>query len=232
MLKIKNWFSFQSYKDRKPPWIRFHKSMLDNFEYHALTAEARALLPMLWLLASEDDDPVSGLIRFSYEKIAFRLRMQKAVLEKAIKELLENNFIETVGNPQCNESVTNPYSICTQTVTPETEIETETETEKRHKVSLYQNLEFENFWKLYPKKIEKKKSQVIYEKAIKSGATHQEILEGLNNYLTSRAVKTGYIANATTWLNGERWKDEPDKSPEQIKEEKWNEAMRQKGYMA
>ena len=56
LLKVKDWSSFQSYKDRKPPWIRLHKSLLDNFEFQSMSANARALLPMFWLLASEDDD--------------------------------------------------------------------------------------------------------------------------------------------------------------------------------
>ena len=127
MIKINNWSSYQSYKDRKPPWIRFHKTMLDNFEYHAMSADSRALLPMLWLLASEDDDPVSGLIRCSYEKIAFRLRMQLSTLKKCITELQENSFLQVIGNQACNETVTKPYLNRNQTVTPETETETETE---------------------------------------------------------------------------------------------------------
>ena len=33
MLRIKNWSEFQHYKDRAPPWVKLHHSLLDNFEW-------------------------------------------------------------------------------------------------------------------------------------------------------------------------------------------------------
>ena len=133
MIKIKNWSSYQSYKDRKPPWIRFHKTMLDNYDYHIMSASARALLPMLWLLASEDKDPVSGCIRDSYERITFRLRMDLKTFKSAICEIEKAGFVfvfddvQHIENIECNETVTKPYIDSNETVTPETETETETE---------------------------------------------------------------------------------------------------------
>jgi len=132
VIKINNWSSFQSYKDRKPPWIRLHKSLLDNYEYHSKSANARALLPMLWLLASEDKDPLSGLIRYRYEKISFRLRLPLKDIESAIEELSQINsdnesFIQII--PSCSESVTIQVRNAPENVTPETETETETETD-------------------------------------------------------------------------------------------------------
>jgi len=133
MIRVTNWSSHQSYKDRRPPWIRFHKTMLDNYEFHMMSAEARALLPMLWLLASEDEDPVSGLIQDSYERITFRLRMDLKTFKDCIDEIEQAGFLEVLeskGDSQCNEVVTNPYPVRNKTVTPETETETETETER------------------------------------------------------------------------------------------------------
>ena len=129
MIKVNNWSSFQSYKDRKPPWIRFHKSLLDNFEYQCMSANARALLPMLWLLASEDEDPTSGLIRDNNAKIAFRLRLPRQEVDEGVAEIEAAGFIEQ--NQPCNESVTKPLRNELESVTPETETETETETEKK-----------------------------------------------------------------------------------------------------
>ena len=123
-IKINNWSKHQSYKDRKPPWIRFHRSILDDYKYQTMSAEARALLPMLWLLACENKDPKSGLIELEIKEIAFRLRQSIENIEYCLRELQVSDFIE------CIESVTNPLQESNQTVTPETETETETETEK------------------------------------------------------------------------------------------------------
>jgi len=119
MICVKNWAKYQSYKDRRPPWIRFHRTILDDFTFQSMSADARAFLPMLWLLACEHEDPVSGLIPYSYEEIEFRLRMRNGSVTKLIQELQAADFIE------CIESVTNPLQNRTETVTPETEAETE-----------------------------------------------------------------------------------------------------------
>jgi hypothetical protein len=55
-MRVKNWESFQHYKDRSPPWIKFHKSLLDDFDYQRLQLASKALAPMLWLIASEQMD--------------------------------------------------------------------------------------------------------------------------------------------------------------------------------
>ena len=118
MLKIKNWSSFQSYKDRRPPWIRLSRDLLDNYEYHSMSANARALLPLLWLLASEDIDPVSGLLRIRNDKIAFRLRMSKKDVEDGIREILAAGFVEQIN--ETDQQVTEPLRNGYETVTPET----------------------------------------------------------------------------------------------------------------
>ena len=117
MITIKKWGSYQSYKDRRPPWIRFHRSMLDEYKYHRMSADARALLPMLWLLASEDDDPVSGLIRIGYDELTFRLRMEMDVFLGALQEIEAAGYINTqsIENIECNETVTEPLQNRNQT---------------------------------------------------------------------------------------------------------------------
>jgi len=128
MIKIKNWSKYQSYKDRRPPWIRFHRTMLDDYAYQKMSADSRALLPMLWLLACEDEDPRSGLIQLEIEEISFRLRQPEKIINKCINELQSVDFIE------CIESVTKPLRECNEIVS--TEAETEAEKRQNNKVVL------------------------------------------------------------------------------------------------
>jgi hypothetical protein len=116
----KDWREFQHYKDRSPPWIRLHKKLLDNYEFHCLPVASRALAPMLWLLAS---DSVHGEIDATPEKLAFRLRMTKAELTEALTPLIDNGFFE-VSN-RASKSLAERK----QSAVPETETETEAETE-------------------------------------------------------------------------------------------------------
>jgi len=139
MIKARNWSSHQSYKDRRPPWIRMHKSLLDNFEYQSMSVNARALLPMLWLLASEHESPTSGIIVDDVEKIAFRLRLKTADVSKGIEEVVSAGFFEDISIR--NESVTEAYEDCTFSVTTETE-KRQSRAEKRQSI-----LSVFNHWK-------------------------------------------------------------------------------------
>ncbi len=92
--RVKNWDRFQHYKDRTPPWIRLHRGLLDDYEFHCLPDASRALAPCLWLLASENPDPSRGEIAAADEKIAFRLRMPVRKFQDAVKPLIEHGFFE------------------------------------------------------------------------------------------------------------------------------------------
>lgn len=91
----KGWSSFQHYTNRNPPWIKLHKSLLDNFEFQCLPVASRALAPMLWLLASEFQD---GAIPLDPAKLAFRLRLSEAELNDALKPLISEGFFECYHN--------------------------------------------------------------------------------------------------------------------------------------
>lgn len=133
MFRIKNWDSFQSYKDRNPPWIRFHKKLLDNFQFQRMSAEARALLPMLWLMASEDYDPVSGMLRIGYGEIAFRLRQDEKIVKSAIDEILRAGFIERVDDenlPLFNEKTDSYINVTKELRNRHPESESESEIDK------------------------------------------------------------------------------------------------------
>ncbi len=118
MLRIKNWSEFQHYKDRAPPWVKLHHSLLDNFEFHSLPVASKALAPMLWLLASENLD---GSISDDLSKVAFRLRTSVSDVQTALKPLLDKGFVVSDSNVLAD---------CQQCALPETETETETEARK------------------------------------------------------------------------------------------------------
>lgn len=62
-LAIKNWSEFQHYKDRNPPWIKLHRTLLDDYEFGCLQDASKLHLILIWLFASQcegrvPDDPV------------------------------------------------------------------------------------------------------------------------------------------------------------------------------
>lgn len=110
----KGWESFQHYKDRKPAWIKLHRDLLDNYEFHCLPLASKALAPCLWLLASEYE---GGQIPADFSLIGFRLRLSEKQVEDAVTPLIQKGFF----------IASNPLAECKQDACLEKEIETERE---------------------------------------------------------------------------------------------------------
>jgi hypothetical protein len=87
--RIKNWKKFQHFRNRRPPWIKLYRDLLDDDEYWKLPGDAARILTLLWLIASEYDGSLPPI-----PKLAFRLR----TTEKAISALLPKlyHWIEPV----------------------------------------------------------------------------------------------------------------------------------------
>ena len=121
-MKIKNWSKFQHFKDRKPPWVKLYRDILDDIEWHELDATASKVLVMCWLIASEDDGNLPNT-----KTLAFRLRMsEKQTLEclNKLSHWLERDDINAISNGYQDDLLE------TETET-ETELETETKREEK-----------------------------------------------------------------------------------------------------
>ena len=95
----KNWETFQHYKDRSPTWVKLHKNLLDDMAFQRLPVGARALAPMLWLLASES---VQGIFNGSTEELALRLRQNEKEISVALEALIKSGFFilyQDASNP-------------------------------------------------------------------------------------------------------------------------------------
>jgi hypothetical protein len=113
-MQIKNWKKFQHFKDRKPPWVKLYRDLLDDIEWFELDPKAAKVLIMLWLIASEDEGNIPPV-----KQLAFRLRMSEKETEVCISKL--SHWLEQGDN----EVISTRY----QDDAPETERETETEIE-------------------------------------------------------------------------------------------------------
>lgn len=93
-MRVRNWKKFQHFKDRRPPWIKLYRDLLDDPAWHALPGDITKTLTGLWLLASEDETQQGELP--DVDTIAFRLRMQKDVAIQHLSQLdkwLDDNVI-------------------------------------------------------------------------------------------------------------------------------------------
>jgi len=119
-MKIKNWSKFQHFKDRKPPWVKLYRDVLDDLEWYELDPLSSKVLVMCWLIASEDE----GCLPNS-KTLAFRLRMTEKQTIDCLNKLshwLEQDDINMISNGYQSDSLETEK---------ETEIETETKKEKK-----------------------------------------------------------------------------------------------------
>lgn len=75
------------------------------------------------------------------------------------------------------------------------------------KKAFHQDL-FDAFWKAYPKKVEKQKCINWFKSHKPDKALVNKMLQAIENYKKTDAVKRGFIKNPLTWLHGGCWDDE------------------------
>ena len=70
---------------------------------------------------------------------------------------------------------------------------------------------FENFYSVFPKKVGRGSAAKAYRNALKRGA-NEEILAGAKRYAAERVGQDAkYTAAPASWLNADRWLDEPER---------------------
>jgi hypothetical protein len=116
-MRPKNWAEFQHYRNRRPPWIKLHRAILDDFDFCCLPLASKALAPLLWLLAADETD---GTLPADAERIAHRLRWTVQDVSAGLKPLIEKGFMILASGVLAE---------CKQVASAETEGETETERE-------------------------------------------------------------------------------------------------------
>lgn len=117
-MKIKNWSKFQHFKDRRPPWVKLYREILDDIEWHQLDPLASKVLVMCWLIASESEGSLPDI-----KTLAFRLRMTEKQTSDCISKLF--HWLEHDDNAVISQRY--------QDDLPERETERETEKEERQK---------------------------------------------------------------------------------------------------
>jgi hypothetical protein len=121
-MKIKNWSKFQHFRDRKPPWIKLYRDLLDDLDWHNLDPRAAKTLVMLWLIASENEGELPD-----EETLAFRLRLSLNQVKTDISRLSQWLIQDDI----------NVISQRYQDDTLETERETEREGESKSNLRAY-----------------------------------------------------------------------------------------------
>lgn len=201
-LCVKNWADHQHYRDRQPAWIKLHKRLLDDYEFHMLPVASKALAPCIWLLASEHAD---GKIPLDEKKIAFRLHMTVAEVRAALNPLIEAGFLYV--EQDASAPLAEPEQVASLEKEKEEEIQEQKDSSAPKRATDAE--EFERWYAGYPRKIGRGQALKAF-KAARKKADLAALMAGRDRYAAEVAGKDqGFIAHPATWLNGERWLDAP-----------------------
>ncbi len=209
-IRIKNWERFQHFKDRRPPWIKLYRDIIDDVDFHELDPLSAKHLVLIWIIASETD----GVLPCS-KKLAFRLRISEKQVESTISRLshwLEHYDIDTISAR---------YHVDT----PETETETETEicahlqdaqdstqipVKKRERLipRYAYPKDFMEFWSEYPRRENKNQAFKEWEREKKYNPKFdQEKIVGAARTYSEEVSGTEqrYIKMPSTFLHAGTW---------------------------
>lgn len=67
---------------------------------------------------------------------------------------------------------------------------------------------FDEFWKIYPRKVAKGSALKAWNNAVKT-AKPEDIIAGAKTYAKDKMRDPKFTAHPATWLNAQRWLDEP-----------------------
>jgi len=116
-LTIKNWKNHQHYKDRDPPWIKLHRSLLNDYTFLRLQDASKLHLILIWLFASQSGGRIPNDTKFIQQRIG-------CSSPPNLKVLIESGFLIV------EQDASKTLADCKQSAMPETETETETEAYK------------------------------------------------------------------------------------------------------
>ena len=210
--------------------IRIQKTnnytVMSNYHFREkdMSLKAKGLLSLMLSLPEEWDYSVDGLVKLSkdgkdsvisaiteLEQFGYLVRSQAKGQDGKFAgydyDVYEQPYTEKpfTENPSTVKPMTeNPQQLNTKPLNTESDINI---TNKKLNINVQTEQEFEEVWKLYPRKEDKKKAFMAYKTARKK-ASFDEIKKGVETYSNHIRVSNTdkrYIKLGATYFNGECW---------------------------
>ena len=220
--------------------IRIQKTnnytVMSNYHFREkdMSLKAKGLLSLMLSLPEEWDYSVDGLVKLSkdgkdsvisaiieLEQFGYLVRSQAKGQDGKFAgydyDVYEQPYTEKpfTENPSTVKPMTeNPQQLNTKPLNTESDINI---TNKKLNINVQIEQEFEEVWKIYPRKEDKKKAFLAYKTARKK-ASFDEIKKGVETYSNHIRVSNTdkrYIKLGATYFNGECWANNYEQSEQQ-----------------
>lgn len=188
-IRIKEWDKFQHYKDRSPPWIKLHKSMITSRTWVSLDDKGRVLAFACMMLAADTDNK-TPLDPAYLQRVAYLNQ------KPDFQALVNIDFIEIIEEDGSNAS----NALANRINCPPEQSRAEQRIAR-----------FEAFWRSYPKKRSKDQAAKAFDKINPDEQLLAVMVAAIERAKTRDDWKKDggqFIPYAATWLNAGGWKDE------------------------
>jgi hypothetical protein len=190
-LRVKKWAEFQHYKDRNPPWIKLHRTLLDDYEFSCLQDASKLQLILIWVLASQNDGRIPEDAIFLQK----RLSLSKP---PDLETLINQGFLirEQDASNTLAEGKQDASSL---------------HLEKRREETEKSARAFAEFWDSYPRKVAKQDAMKAWNRAALQNGDFERVMLALHTANKSDGwMRDGgkFVPHPATWINGRRWDDE------------------------
>lgn len=197
-LRVKNWREHQHYGKRRPPWIKLHRAMLEDYAVAQLPDSAKAHLVGIWLLAAGEDGRIP-------DDPAWVARKINATGPVDLNRFIDAGLLTLAHDASKGSEST----LAPDRVETETEEETETETERNRDADAFAVL-----WGAYPRRPGDSKSGAhrTFLARRREGVPASAMIEGAKRYAAwckKERTEAKYIKMAATFLGpGRHWESD------------------------
>ena len=211
---------------------RSRYTVISNAAINDARLSFRARGVLVWLLAKPDDWTTSA------EALATQATEGRDAVRSAMRELVDAGYIvrdkhrgpggtwtscltiyeepqvaPEPGNPSTDNQPTGNQPSEIQAPYKELSLNTETNNTSPSTDVDDQLALFDTFWKDYPRKVSKPHARRAWTAALRRGVRAGQILRGMEPWLLAwEGSDPKFVPHAATWLNGERWNDDPTPS--------------------
>lgn len=188
---VKNWDTFQHYKDRNPPWIKLHNHLLDDYDFECLPDATKCHLLCIWMLASRTNNEMV----FDNSWVKRKIGANSSV---DLELLISVGFIELQGEEHhASKSLVS-----------------EEERRDREEKNNIVNDSFEHWWSLYPSKRRSDKTGCLGKWKAKCKKLSLDEVESLATKVSKDIVDRistcediKFFPRTEAYLTKERWND-------------------------
>lgn len=197
-LEIPTWKDYQHYKDRCPPWIKLHFSLLSSPSWVMLSDASKLLAVVCMMLASRNDGKVPNDPTY----------LKRVAYLDEIPDLLPLIKLGFLVNPLADASTCNQPQAKDTTEERRGEERIEEKPSSATTIAGYSKA-FESFWQIYPKRVNKGSAWKSFKRinpeeypAIRAGIERKKLCD---DWLKDNGK---FIPHPATWLNARGWEDE------------------------